>query len=110
MDLLYVGKIKKSKNAPSVIEAMRILKNDFNIDAKATFIGKVVDQDIYDELKAVQDVPVKLLEPADKETLLDLYRNNDIFIMPSYTETFGLVYPEAMSQGLPVIYSEDAGL
>ena len=29
--------------------------------------------------------------------------------MPSYYETFGLVYPEAMSQGLPVIYSKNQG-
>ena len=29
--------------------------------------------------------------------------------MPSFTESFGLVYAEAMSQGLPVIYSEGQG-
>jgi len=29
--------------------------------------------------------------------------------MPSITETFGLVYTEAMSQGMPVIYSEKQG-
>ncbi len=29
--------------------------------------------------------------------------------MPSITETFGLVYAEAMSQGLPVIYSKGQG-
>lgn len=109
VNLLYVGKLKKSKNAPSVVEAMRILKDKFNIHAKATFIGKVVDQSIYDELKAVDDVPVKLLPPADKDSLLEVYRNNDVFIMPSYSETFGLVYPEAMSQGLPVIYSKGQG-
>ncbi|GEK91058.1 glycosyltransferase family 4 protein [Alkalibacterium kapii] len=109
VNLLYVGKLKKSKNAPSVIEAMRILKDKHAIEAQATFIGKIVDQDIYDELTAVEDVPVKVLPPAGKDVLLDLYRKNDIFIMPSYTETFGLVYPEAMSQGLPVIYSIDQG-
>ena len=29
--------------------------------------------------------------------------------MPSFTESFGLVYAEAMSQGLPVIYSKGQG-
>ena len=29
--------------------------------------------------------------------------------MPSITETFGLTYVEAMSQGLPVIYSKGQG-
>ena len=29
--------------------------------------------------------------------------------MPSFTETFGLVYVEALSQGLPVIYTKGQG-
>jgi glycosyltransferase involved in cell wall biosynthesis len=30
-------------------------------------------------------------------------------VLPSLLETFGLVYPEAMSQGLPVIYTRGQG-
>ena len=44
-----------------------------------------------------------------KEQLIDRYRENDIFVMPSFSETFGLVYGEAMSQGLPVIYTAGEG-
>lgn len=40
---------------------------------------------------------------------MDLYRANDIFVMPSITETFGLVYAEAMSQGISVVYSKQQG-
>ena len=29
--------------------------------------------------------------------------------MPSHTETFGLVYAEAMSQGIPVLYTRGQG-
>ena len=32
-----------------------------------------------------------------------------MFILPSFKETFGLVYAEAMSQGLPIIYSAGQG-
>ena len=35
-----------------------------------------------------------------------LYRANRIFAMPSKSETFGLVYVEAMSQGLSVLWSQ----
>ncbi|MBF6978497.1 glycosyltransferase [Aerococcaceae bacterium zg-BR22] len=47
--------------------------------------------------------------PKSKEALLTFYRQMDIFALLSYPETFGLVYPEAMSQGLPVIYSKNEG-
>ncbi|MCM1113853.1 MAG: glycosyltransferase family 4 protein, partial [Muribaculum sp.] len=33
----------------------------------------------------------------------------DLFVMPSRTETFGLVYAEAISQGLPVLYTRGQG-
>jgi glycosyltransferase involved in cell wall biosynthesis len=39
-----------------------------------------------------------------------VYRDADIFIMPSQNETFGLVYIEAMSQGLPIIYTKNDGI
>jgi glycosyltransferase involved in cell wall biosynthesis len=52
---------------------------------------------------------VTYISPKTKEELIEIYRDNDIFVMPSITETFGLVYPEAMSQGLPVIYTKGQG-
>lgn len=41
--------------------------------------------------------------------LMKEYSVADIFVMPSFTETFGLVYAEALSQGLPIIYTKNEG-
>lgn len=46
----------------------------------------------------------------NKDELARLYRSSDIFVMPSLNETFGLVYVEAMSQGLPILYTENDGI
>ena len=42
---------------------------------------------------------------TDLEQMRLLYRANSVFVMPSKSETFGLVYIEALSQGLSVLWS-----
>ena len=39
----------------------------------------------------------------DRYKLFDLYSNSDIFILPTYDDSFGYVFLEAMSFGLPLI-------
>lgn len=41
----------------------------------------------------------------DRVLLRSIMREHDVFIMPSFSETFGLAYVEALSQGLPAIHS-----
>ena len=43
------------------------------------------------------------------EAMKEFYRSCDILLVPSVAETFGMVYLEAMSQGLPVLYTRDQG-
>lgn len=45
-----------------------------------------------------------------REKILEIMDNCDIFVMPSHRETFGLVYIEAMSRGLPVVYTKGQGI
>jgi len=47
---------------------------------------------------------------TDKDEMLSLYRESDIFILPSRQETFGLVYLEALSQSLPIILLDGEGI
>ena len=44
------------------------------------------------------------------EKLRALADDSDIFILPSYKETFGISYIEAMSRGLPIIYTRGEGI
>ena len=53
---------------------------------------------------------VQYYPQSPKEAVLEHLRENDIFVMPSFQETFGLVYIEALSQGLPIVYSKGQGV
>ena len=106
LKLLYVGIIDKNKNITTTIKAIeKLQEKGYNI--KFTVVGKIKDNKVYNEIK--DKGFVNYILPSPKEKLLEIYRANDIFVMPSITETFGLVYAEAMSQGLPVIYSKGQG-
>ncbi|WP_404292790.1 glycosyltransferase family 4 protein [Cytobacillus kochii] len=106
INLIYVGKINKNKNISATIKSIEILIRE-GFEVSFTIVGKVEDETIYKEIK---DLPfVKYLGAMSREDLLKIYRNNDIFVMPSIHESFGLVYAEAISQGLPVVYSKGQG-
>lgn len=104
--LLFVGSISRRKNPLATVEAIRILrKRGYKVEFM--LVGPVRDQSVLTEI--LKNDFVSYMGPQDKDKLLHFYRSCDIFIMPSIRETFGLVYAEAMSQGLPIIYTRGQG-
>jgi D-inositol-3-phosphate glycosyltransferase len=57
----------------------------------------------------VSDV-VLFRPPVDQDQLADWYRAASVLVMPSYSESFGLVAVEAQACGTPVIAAEVGGL
>lgn len=106
INIIYVGKIMKIKNVPTIASACKILLNR-GYRVKLTVVGQVLDESEFKKFKDEPFVSYKGFQPM--EEIIKEYRLNDIFVMPSFGETFGLVYVEAMSQGLPVIYTKEQG-
>lgn len=104
--LIYAGRIDRNKNIRTTQKAMEILcKKGYNISL--TVVGKVQNKR---ELRRIKNNSYTAVYPAvTRDMLIEFYRSSDIFVMPSFAESFGLVYAEAMSQGLPVIYSKGQG-
>lgn len=57
-------------------------------------------------LKNLSSKPVFIGE-LPRQKVLELMRENDIFILPSVKETFGMVYLEAMASGCVTVCSKD---
>lgn len=106
INILYVGVIDKNKNIKTTIEACKILIDE-GFKIKYTIIGAIRDKK---ERKLFEGISfINYVDHTNKEGLLNYYRNSDIFVMPSIHETFGIVYIEAMSQGLPLVYTKGQG-
>lgn len=104
--ILTVGNIEVNKNQITVLKAIeKLVSVGYNVEYY--IVGNILDKKIGKRL--VSSKYSKLIGFRSKEELINIYKKSDIFVMPSIHETFGLVYVEAMSQGLPVIYSKGQG-
>jgi len=110
LKILYVGKLLKQKNIVSLINAAKLLSRDR--DVRLTIVGSGEMESRFRKMAGSGKYPFMDLagEIRDKKKLIKLYRSHDIFVMVPKQETFGLVYIEALSQGLPVIYSANEGI
>lgn len=107
--LISVGKLDKNKN---MVTSMAVTKklNELGYRATLDIVGQGPELEnlnnmVENEYKGM----VNLRGFMNREELIHLYRENNIYMMPSKFETFGLVYIEAISQGLPVIYTKNQG-
>ena len=104
--LIYYGDINANKNLETTVDAMKILeKMGYKVSFKV--IGAIKDSKRKRLLKKAKGIEYYPFSP--KEVIIKHLRQADIFVMPSFSETFGLSYVEAMSQGIPVIYSRGQG-
>jgi D-inositol-3-phosphate glycosyltransferase len=53
---------------------------------------------------------VRFVKPVDQDRLADWYRAADVAVVPSYSESFGLVAIEAQACGTPVVAASVGGL
>jgi glycosyltransferase involved in cell wall biosynthesis len=105
--VIFVGNVGKRKNLSTLIRACDILyKEGFNLKLIVVGDGPLLNAAKSKPHQSWIDFHGRV---ASRDILLQLYRQADILVVPSLIETFGLVYPEAMSQGLPVIYTRDQG-
>ena len=52
---------------------------------------------------------IKFYGKLTNKNLVNQYHSSDVFLMPSYKESWGLVINEAMCSGLPIITRKEVG-
>ena len=98
--LLFVGTLSQRKGIANLLAAVDALSDKIEL----TLVGYKASDNCAPLNAAVQKY--NWIPTLSHDGVLELMRQNDVFVFPSLFEGFGLVLTEAMSQGTPVITTE----
>lgn len=103
-NLLYVGRFTQEKNIACLIELFNQLNHH---DYRLTLVGygakeMELKKLAYDYYNFSQERVQFVIKP-EPDLLRQLYKNADLFLFPSQTDTQGLVLAESMACGTPVL-------
>lgn len=98
---LFVGRLAYEKNLAFLISVFNSIPQ---LELNIVGFGA---QEI--ALKEISNSNIHFLGPINNKELYKIYQDNDVFILPSIIEPWGLVVEEALNNGLPVIVSDKVG-
>lgn len=114
---LFVGRIQPLKGVDVALEAAALVAAEIP-GFRLTIVGGPSGQDGQAEFDRLCDRAqmadlvdvVDFVPPVAHRELADFYRAADLVVLPSRSESFGLVAAEAQSSGIPVVASCVGGL
>jgi glycosyltransferase involved in cell wall biosynthesis len=100
INILFIGGAFEAKGGREVLAAFKKIARK---DAKLIIIGNFKEE----YLRSIKGVNIEAYKSLPRSKILnEIYPKADIFVMPSFMDTVGYVYLEAMSFGIPIIYSD----
>lgn len=107
--LVTVARLLERKGIHTIIEACAVPET---LPIELTIVGTgSYEKTLRDQVANLDfDGSVKFAGYVTNEDLPELYRKMDAFVLPSETESFGLVFAEAMACGLPILASNVGGI
>jgi D-inositol-3-phosphate glycosyltransferase len=115
--LLFVGRIQPLKGVPIAVRTLAALGRD-HPDARLVVVGGPSGPEGETEVESIAALVAELglegrvsfVPPRPHELLSTYYRAADVCLVPSRSESFGLVALEAAACGTPVVASDVGGL
>ena len=105
---LSVGRIHPIKNYKFAAQCLASCAQSMSIDFTYQLIGPIEDKAEKSLIERYQNnnLKIEFLGEKSPSELGKYYQNAQCLLVPSLTENFGLVVTEALSNGLPVITSD----
>ena len=107
--ILFVSSLWRYKNCAGLLRAFAVAKPMLD-DRQLVVVGPARDVEYVAELRALADElnitrDIVWVGGVPLEETVDFYRSADVFVYPSFNETFGLPILEAMACACPVVTS-----
>lgn len=101
----------KLKGLPNLLKALSLLKHlKWSLD----IYGNGSEENISKINEIIKKLGltgrVNLLGVFENNKVIDVLKEYHSFLLPTTSETFGMVYIEAVFSGLPILYSENQGI
>lgn len=108
-NILFLSRVHVKKGINFLIEAAAQLKED--LDRYMVKIVGLGEEGYINELKTLTNNlgigdMVEFVGPIFGDAKFDLYREADVFVLPTHSENFGIVVAEALASGTPVITTQ----
>ncbi len=104
--VLTLCRLDPRKNLYTVLKTIEFVKNKLKrTDIKFIIGGTgILENDLKNKIKeyGIGDV-VKMIGFVGEDKLRELYRNSDIYFLPTFEEGFGIVFMEAMKSGCAIL-------
>jgi glycosyltransferase involved in cell wall biosynthesis len=108
--ILFVGRFVPEKGVFDLLDAYAKLESGVRSEVGLVFAGNGISrEELVQRSKRISPGMVCFPGFAQREDLAGLYALADALVLPTHSDTWGLVVNEAMACGLPVIVSEVAG-
>ncbi|WP_116106245.1 glycosyltransferase family 4 protein [Lewinella sp. IMCC34191] len=110
-NILFAGRLVHLKGPDLAVEAFAdYLKRHPESGATLTLVGKGPEKDRIDALvkKLGINESVRLIDWIERDRLMEIMKSASVFLFPSH-EGAGMVVPEALSFGVPVVTLENCG-
>ena len=108
---LYVGDLIPLKNVDILIQSFyELVKRDGSV--KLTIVGDGAEESSLKELVSNKKLTENVVFTGrlSRERVIEVMLENDVFVMASSPESFGIVYIEAMSAGCCIVAAKREGI
>lgn len=108
-NLISIGRLSPEKGYLDLLKIYNVLVNDYS-DWKLNIIGDGSERENLENYIVAHNLTDKVILHGfqDKDYINKMLHESSIYLMTSYTESFGIVLIEAMSHGIPCIAFDSA--